>query len=83
MAELEPALIFWEQLRRALAIARKDIRIYYSKGPVVVFGVLFPVFLFLAFAIGRHMSIESMISGLLGMILFFTATAVSPIVVPW
>lgn len=79
---LEPASI-WQQLRRALAITRKDIRIYYSKGPVVVFGVLFPVFLFLAFSIGRHMSIDFMIPGLLGMILFFTATAVSPIVVPW
>jgi len=78
----EPTLI-GQQLRRALAIARKDIRIYYSKGPVVVFGVLFPVFLFLAFTVGRHMSIDSMIPGLLGMILFFTATAVSPIVVPW
>jgi ABC-2 type transport system permease protein len=78
----EPTLI-WQQLRRALAIARKDIRIYYSKGPVVVFGVLFPVFLFLSFTVGRHMSIDFMIPGLLGMILFFTATAVSPIVVPW
>lgn len=72
-----------QQLRRALAIASKDIRIYYSKGPVVVFGVLFPIFLFLSFAIGRHMSIDFMLPGLLGMILFFTATAVSPIVVPW
>ena len=38
-----------QQLRRSLAIARKDIRIYYSKGPVVIFGLLFPVFLFLSF----------------------------------
>lgn len=72
-----------QQLRRALTIAKKDLRIYYSKGPVVVFGVLFPIFLFFAFSIGRHMWIEFMIPGLLGMILFFTATAVSPIVVPW
>jgi len=75
--------LFWQQLRRSLAIARKDIRIYYSKGPVIIFGVLFPVFLFLSFTIGRHMSIDFMIPGLLGMILFFTATAISPIVVPW
>ena len=72
-----------EQLRRALAIARKDMRIYYYKGPVVIFGVLFPVFLFLAFMIGRHMSVDFMIPGLLGMILFFTATSISPIVIPW
>ena len=72
-----------QQARRALAIARKDIRIYYSKGPVVIFGVLFPVFLFLAFTIGRHLTMDFMVPGLLGMILFFTATAISPIVIPW
>jgi len=72
-----------QQARRSLAIARKDMRIYYIKGPVIIFGVLFPVFLFLSFSIGRQLSIDFMIPGLLGMILFFTATSVSPIVVPW
>jgi len=72
-----------QQARRCLTIARKDIRIYYSKGPVVVFGVLFPVFLFLSFTIGRHLEVDFMIPGLIGMVLFFTATAISPIVVPW
>ena len=73
----------WQQARRSLAIARKDIRIYYSKGPVIIFGVLFPVFLFLSFTIGRNMTLDVMMPGLLGMILFFTATSISPIVVPW
>jgi ABC-2 type transport system permease protein len=72
-----------QQARRCLIIARKDIRIYYSKGPVVIFGVLFPVFLFLSFTIGRHLEVDFMIPGLIGMVLFFTATAISPIVVPW
>jgi len=75
--------LIWQQARRSLAIARKDIRIYYSKGPVIIFGVLFPVFLFLSFTIGRQLSVDFMIPGLLGMVLFFTATSVSPIVVPW
>jgi ABC-2 type transport system permease protein len=72
-----------EQMRRSLVIARKDIRIYYSKGPVIIFGVLFPIFLFLSFTIGRHLSVDFMIPGLLGMVLFFTATSISPIVIPW
>jgi len=72
-----------QQTGRSLVIARKDIRIYYAKGPVIIFGVLMPVFLFLAFSIGRHLPADFMIPGLLGMILFFTATSVSPIVVPW
>jgi len=37
------------QLRRSLAVAEKDIRIYYLKAPVVIFGILFPMFLFMAF----------------------------------
>ncbi len=73
----------WAQLRRSLAIARKDIRIYYSKGPVAIFGILFPVFLFLSFLVGRSFTVDFIIPGLLGMILFFTATAISPAVAPW
>jgi len=75
--------LMWQQMRRCLAVARKDIRIYYSKGPVIVFGVLFPIFLFLSFTIGRNMTLDFMMPGFLGMILFFTATSISPIVVPW
>ena len=75
--------IVWQQIQRALAIAHKDIRIYYSKGPVIIFGILFPIFLFLSFTIGRQLSVDFMIPGLIGMILFFTATSISPIVVPW
>ncbi len=73
----------WQQIRRMLAIAVKDIRIYYSKGPVVVFGILFPVFLFLAFSVGRELTLDFMMPGLIGMVLFFTATSISPVVVPW
>lgn len=71
------------QARRSLAIARKDILIYYAKGPVVIFGILLPIFLFLSFTIDRDVSAEFAIPGLLGMVLFFTATAISPVVVPW
>ena len=73
-----------EQLRRAWAIAKKDIRIYYVKGPVLIFGVFMPVFLFLAFFMGgRSLSLAFLLSGLMGMTLFFTATAVSPAIFPW
>jgi ABC-2 type transport system permease protein len=71
------------QSRRAFIIAKKDIRIYYFKGPVITFGILIPVFLYLAFSIGRSMPINSSVTGLLAMTLFFTATAVSPIIMPW
>jgi ABC-2 type transport system permease protein len=75
---------FSEQVRRAWAIARKDIRIYYFKGPVLIFGIFMPVFLFLAFLMGsRQLPLTFLMSGLVGMTLFFTATAVSPAIFPW
>jgi len=76
-------MIYQEQLKRVWAIAKKDIRIYYAKGPVIIFGIIFPVFLFLSFMIGRQLALNFMIPGLLGMVLFFTATAISPAVAPW
>ncbi len=80
---MNPAGSF-EQLRRSWAIAKKDIRIYYFKGPVLIFGVFMPVFLFLAFFMGsRQLPLAFLISGLIGMTLFFTATAVSPAIFPW
>lgn len=69
-------------MMRAYAIAKKDMRIYYLKGPVVIFGVLSPTFLFLAFIIGRDLPIDFLIAGLLGMTVFFTSTSVSPVVAP-
>jgi ABC-2 type transport system permease protein len=71
------------QFRTAWAIAKKDIRIYYLKGPVIIFGILFPGFLFMAFAIGRNVPKESLVPGLMGMALFFTASAVTPAVFPF
>lgn len=75
--------LYLEQLKRSLAIVKKNIRIYYSKGPVIIFGLITPFFLFLSFYIGRSMSAEEFIPGLLGMTAFFTATSVGPAIVPW
>jgi ABC-2 type transport system permease protein len=73
-----------EQVRRAWAISKKDIRIYYVKGPVLIFGIFMPVFLFLAFFMGsRQLPLSFLLPGLVGMTLFFTATAVSPAIFPW
>jgi len=43
-----------------------------------------PVFLFLAFLMGsRQLPLSFLIAGLVGMTLFFSATAVSPAIFPW
>jgi len=59
------------------------MRIYYLKPPVLIFGVTFPLFFFLAFAVGRPVAMYAMVPGLLAMALFFTASAVGPLVTPW
>jgi ABC-2 type transport system permease protein len=70
-------------LRGLYVIAKKDAMIYYLKPPVFIFGVLFPIFFFLAFAIGREVPPEKIVPGMLAMALFFTASAVGPLVTPW
>jgi len=72
-----------EQFKRSFAVAKKNVRIYYSKGPVIVFGLIFPLFLFLAYTIGRNMPLEELLPGLIGMTTFFTATSVGPSIMPW
>ncbi|MBS7651440.1 MAG: ABC transporter permease [Candidatus Bathyarchaeia archaeon] len=71
------------QLRRAFAICKKDIRIYYLKAPVIVMGILFPTFMFAAFLIGRDLDVNFLMSNLTVVTVFFTSTAVTPIVMPW
>ncbi|WXG45083.1 MAG: ABC transporter permease [Promethearchaeati archaeon SRVP18_Atabeyarchaeia-1] len=75
--------VYSEQFKRSLAIVKKNIRIYYSKGPVITFGLLIPFFLFLSFYIGRSSSVEDLIPGLLAITVFFTASSVGPAIVPW
>lgn len=72
-----------DQLKRSFAIAKKDLKIYYNKGPVVIQGVLFPIMLFLAFTVGRNIIPVYIISGLMGMVLFLTSTSIGPVVFPW
>jgi ABC-2 type transport system permease protein len=72
-----------QQWRRLLVITWKDIVVYYSKGPVVISGILFPIFLAVTFTIGRNLPTDSVITGLLGMVLFFSATSVSPMILPF
>lgn len=72
-----------DQVIRSFAIVKKDIKIYYSKGPVVLMGVLWPGFMFISFAFGRGVSMTSLMPGLIAVAVFFTCSAISPVVFPW
>ncbi len=70
-------------LRSILSITEKNMRIYYFKGPVMIFGLLFPLIMFLTFFIGRNLDLILFFPGFLGMMLFFTASSVGPLITPW
>jgi len=72
-----------DQIIRSWAIVKKDMRIYYSKGPVVLMGVMYPAFMFISFAFGRNMAAVSLMPGLIAMSVFFTCSAIAPITFPW
>ena len=71
------------RLGKSLSIAKKDLKIYYGKGPVVIFGIMLPFFFFFAFLVGREMPPLSLVAGLSGMAIWFTSTSISPVIAPW
>ncbi|MFP3938436.1 MAG: ABC transporter permease [Phycisphaerae bacterium] len=71
------------QAHGAMVIVKKNALLYYLRPPVLIFGVLFPVFFFLAFKMGRPISADNIVPGMVAMALWFTASAVGPLVTPW
>jgi ABC-2 type transport system permease protein len=73
----------FEQLKRSFAITKKDLSIYYLRGPVIIQGLLIPAFLFISFFFKRDVSLSFIIPGLLGMALFSAVSAITPVIAPW
>ncbi len=63
-------------------LCRKNITLYIKKGPVLIFGLLFPFFMTLAWVIGRDLTSSQIFVGIIVMTAFFTSTAISPVVLP-
>jgi len=70
-------------IRGVIVTTEKNIRIYYNKAPVIIFGLLFPLFMFFAFYMGRKIDLSLFFPGFLAMALFFTASSVGPLITPW
>lgn len=69
--------------KRVWGICYKDIKVYYLKGPIVLMGVVFPLFLWVAFYAGRGFGVREGIPSLLILTLFFTSSSVTPVIPPW
>lgn len=68
---------------RAWAIAEKDIRIYYAKPPVLMWGVIMPFFMFLSWSVGRNKPTGALIPSLVAITVFFTSSSIGPVIIPW
>ena len=77
------------------AIAKKDMVIYYLRPNIIVSGILFPLFMFLAFAIGsigggsapaggtsEIAQLGTLIPGLLAITVLFSASSIEPVSIP-
>ena len=81
----EPAFRYgqlYAELNAAWAIAKKDIAIYYFKPNIIVSGALFPLFMFLAFAVGKPAGPSVMIPGLIAITILFSASSIEPVSIP-
>jgi len=67
---------------KAIAIAKKDAKIYYFKPQIAGFGILIPAFLYLSFSLGRDIPPDFLIPGLVGMIALFGASSIEAISIP-
>lgn len=70
------------ELNSMWVIAKKDIKIYYSKPPVLMFGLIWPLFMFLSFLVKRNVNSIEIFGNLVSMTLFFMASSIGPVVIP-
>jgi ABC-2 type transport system permease protein len=70
-----------EQLEKSLSIAWKDIRVYYLKAPNFTYGLLMPLALYLAFSVAGNLKPETLISGLVSLVVLFGSTSIEAVAV--
>lgn len=71
-----------DELAQAWVVAVKDVRVYYLKPGIIMFGLLMPFFLFFSFSIRRDMAAAQAVARLLALAIFFTAAAAGPFIIP-
>src|SRR5659263_635156 len=71
------------ELVAAWAIAKKDVAIYYLRPGTIMGGVLFPLFMFLAFTAGNLSTPAALIPGLISITTLFSASSIEPVSVSY
>lgn len=68
-------------LKQAYYIARKDLKSYYLKPPLISWGLMMPVVFILAFYLRNPQGISEILPGLIGLTLLFSSTSMAAIVI--
>ena len=68
-------------LKQAYYIARKDLKSYYLKPPLISWGLMMPIVFILAFYLRNPQGISEVAPGLIGLTLLFSTTSMAAIVI--
>jgi ABC-2 type transport system permease protein len=71
-----------DELAQAWTVATKDIRVYYLRPGMIMFGFMMPFFMFFSFSVRRELGAEEGLARLLALTVFFTAGAAGPFIIP-
>jgi len=71
-----------DKLVQAWIVTAKDIKVYYLKPGMVMFGFLMPFFMFFSFSVKPVLSADQGVARLLALTVFFTAAAAGPFIIP-
>jgi len=70
------------ELAQAWTVAVKDVRVYYLRPGMIMFGFLMPFFMFFSFSVRRELGAAEGLARLLALTVFFTAGAAGPFIIP-
>jgi len=76
-----PARIL-DELAQVWTVTLKDIKVYYLRPGMIMFGFMMPFFMFFSFSVRREMAAGEGLSRLLALTIFFTAAAAGPFIIP-
>lgn len=71
-----------DELALAWTVAVKDVKVYYFKPGIIMFGLLMPFFMFFSFSVRREMPPAQGVARLLALTTFFTAASAGPFIIP-
>jgi len=71
-----------DEVAQAWAVTLKDMKVYYLRPGMIMFGFLMPFFMFFSFSVRREMAAAQGVARLLALTIFFTAAAAGPFIIP-